>query len=63
MMEKDDSIYNLRITNLELKLWSSSENMNESLMVYLLIVRGANHGIKSFTSLIYECYCNDVQFE
>ena len=46
-----DSISKLAIKSLESKLWSSSGNVKESLIVYPLVLRGSNIGTKSFESL------------
>ena len=50
MLVKSDSISKLAITSLESKLWSSSANVKESLIVYLLVVMGSSIGIKNFLS-------------
>ena len=51
MLVKSDSISKLAITSLESKLWSSSTNVKESLIVYSLVVRDSSTGTKNFASL------------
>ena len=48
---KSDSVSKLAITSFESKLWSSSVNVKESLIVYSLVVRGSSNGTKNFASL------------
>lgn len=50
MVMESDSISKLAISSLELKLQNSSANVNESLIVYLLVVRGTGNGTKIFAS-------------
>ena len=51
MLVKSDSISKLAITSLESKLWSSSENVKESLIVYSVVVRSSSTGTKNFARL------------
>ena len=51
MLVKSDSISNLAIASSKSKLWSSSANVKESLIVYSLVVRGSSIGTKNFASL------------
>ena len=51
MLVKSDSIWKLAIPILESKLWSSSANVKESLIVYSLAVKGSSIGTKKFVSL------------
>ena len=50
MMVKDDSTSKLAITKFVLKCLSSSQNENESLIVYWLYVSDSNNGTKNFAS-------------
>ena len=51
MLVKSNPLSELTITGLEAKLWSSSANLKESLIVYSLVVRGSSIGTKNFSSL------------
>ena len=51
MLVKGDSISKLSIKGSESKLCCSCANVKESLIVYSLVVRGSNIGIKNFASL------------
>ena len=51
MLVKSDSVSKLVITSLESKLWGSSANVKESLIVYSLVVWGSSVGTKNFASL------------
>ena len=51
MLVKSNSISKLAITSLESKLWSSSTDVKESLIVYTLVVSGSRIGTKNFESL------------
>ena len=51
MLVKSDSISKLAMTSLESKLWSYSENVKESLIVYSLVVKDTSTETKNFGSL------------
>ena len=54
MLVKSDSTSKLGIIKFVLKCLSSSQNENESLIVYWLYVSGSNNGTKIFASLQVE---------
>ena len=51
MLVRSDSVWKLAFTSLESKLWSSSANVKESLLVCLLVDKGSSTGTKNFAIL------------
>ena len=51
MLVMSDSISKLAIISFESKLWSSSANVKDSLIVYSLVVRGFSIGTNNFASV------------
>ena len=59
MLVKSYSISKVAMTSFESKLWSSSANVRESLIVFLLVVRGSSVGTKNLASLYVDVPMGD----
>ena len=59
MMTKSDFVSQLVIKSLQSKLWNSSSNMKEPLILYSLVVRGSSIGTKNFTSFYVDVTMTD----